>query len=307
LTGGERAASAYQIWGMALALLGTIAFAFRPVVVKLAYGAEGGEQLVSATTLLFLRMTLALPFFLLLAWWFRGGPKLSGRDWLAVAGLGLIGYYLASLLDFLGLQYIPAGLGRLLMFVYPTIVVILSFVFLRKKPSVKEILALAVTYAGIALVLSDRLGATPEHRQFLLGALLVFAASLSYAVYLVAGSAVVQRLGSARFTAYTMIASTVPAVVQFAVLETPAALDLPASVWGYAVLLATVCTVLPVFFVAEALKRIGANHFALIGALGPVTTVLADFALLGGSLGAAQILGAALVISGVLLVSVRRG
>jgi drug/metabolite transporter (DMT)-like permease len=295
---------------MVLALAGTIAFAFRPVVVKFAYFADGGEQLVSATTLLFLRMTLALPFFLMLAWWVRRShpesPRLGPRDWLAVAGLGLVGYYLASLLDFLGLQFIPAGFARLLMFVYPTIVVILSALFLKKHPSKSELAALAITYTGVAIVLSDRLGATPEDRRFLIGALLVFAASLSYAVYLVAGSAVVQRLGSARFTAYTMIASTVPAVLQFAVLETPAALQLPASVWGYAVVLATVCTVLPVFFVAEALKRIGANHFALIGALGPVTTVLADFALLGGSLGAAQILGAALVISGVLLVTVRR-
>jgi len=273
--------------------------------VKLAYAAGTGAHL-SATTLLFLRMSLSLPFFLAIAWWFRRGPRLERRDWLALGGLGLIGYYLASLLDFLGLQYIPAGLGRLIMFIYPTIVVLLSFLFLGKKPSAKELLALAVTYLGIALVLSDRLGATPEERRFLLGALLVFASSVCYAVYLVASSALVKRVGSGRFTAYTMIASTVPAVIQFGVLESRAALELPGAVWGYAVLLALACTVLPVLFVAEALKRIGANHFALIGALGPVTTVAADFALLEGALGAVQIVGAALVISGVLLVSIKR-
>ena len=103
-----------------------------------------------------------------------------------------------------------------------------------------------------------------------------------------------------------MIASTVPAVIQFAALESSAALELPGAVWGYAILLVIACTVLPVLFVAEALKRIGANHFALIGALGPVTTVFADFVLLGGALGAVQIMGAALVISGVLLVSLKR-
>jgi drug/metabolite transporter (DMT)-like permease len=103
-----------------------------------------------------------------------------------------------------------------------------------------------------------------------------------------------------------MIVSTVPAVVQFLALETGAALELPAQVWWYAILLATVCTVFPVFLVAEALKRIGANHFALIGALGPVTTVLADFALLEGALTGPQLLGGALVISGVLLVTLRR-
>lgn len=297
--------SRYRAWGIALALAGTVSFAFRPIVVKLAYAA-GASAHLSATTLLFLRMTLSLPFFLAIAWWFRRGPRLERRDWLALGGLGLIGYYLASLLDFLGLQYIPAGLGRLIMFIYPTIVVLLSFVFLKKKPSAKELLALAVTYSGIALVLSDRLGATPEQRRFLFGALLVFASSMCYAVYLVASSAMVQRVGSGRFTAYTMIASTVPAVIQFAVLESRAALELPGAVWGYAILLVIACTVLPVLFVAEALRRIGANHFALIGALGPVTTVFADFVLLGGALGAVQIMGAALVISGVLLVSLKR-
>ena len=296
----------YRFWGLVLALIGTITFAFRPVLVKLSYVATAGPGQISPTTVLFLRMMISLPFFLALAWWFRGGAKLERRDWLALAGLGLIGYYLASLLDFMGLQYIPAGVGRLIIFVYPTIVVLLSLFFLGKKPSVRELLALVVTYLGIALVLSDRLGETPEQRQFLFGAGLVFASAVSYAVYLVAGSELVKRVGSGRFTAYTMIASTVPAVIQFALLETSAALELPAAVWGYLTLIATVCTVLPVLFVAEALKRIGANHFALIGALGPVITVVADSALLAGPLGAVQLVGAALVISGVLLVSVKR-
>jgi drug/metabolite transporter (DMT)-like permease len=125
-------------------------------------------------------------------------------------------------------------------------------------------------------------------------------------VYLVTGSQLVKRAGSMRFTAYTMMVSTVPALLQFALLESPAALALPDVVWVYAILLAVACTVLPVFLVAEALKRIGANHFALIGALGPVTTVLADFALLEGALTPRQLLGGALVIGGVLLVSLKR-
>jgi len=202
---------------------------------------------------------------------------------------------------------VPAGLGRLIMFLYPTLVVILSALFLGKRPTARELGALAVTYAGIALVLSHQLGASPEHRMFLLGASLVFGSAMCYAVYLVTGSQLVRRVGSMRFTAYTMLVSTAPAVVQFALLEGPSALDLPGVVWLYAVLLATVCTVLPVFLVAEALKRIGANHFALIGALGPVTTVLADFVLLDGALTALQLAGGALVIGGVLLVTLKKG
>ena len=294
-------APAYRFWGIVFALAGTVTFAFRPVLVKMGYAAAP----VSATTLLFLRMTLSLPFFVAMAWWTRGGPPVAGRDWAGIVGLGLLGYYLASLLDFLGLRTLPAGIGRLIMFLYPTIVVLLSAAFLKKHPTRREIAALAITYTGIALVLSNQLGVAPEHRAAVTGALLIFSSAVCYAVYLVTGSQLVKRVGSLRFTAYTMIVSTAPAIVQFLALESPGALDLPADLWAVALTLATVCTVLPVLLVAEALKRIGANHFALIGALGPVTTVLADFLLLDGALGAAQLLGGALVIAGVLLVSVK--
>jgi drug/metabolite transporter (DMT)-like permease len=295
--------AAYRGWGLLFALAGTVAFAFRPVLIKLAYEAAP----VSATTLLFLRMMLSLPFFAAVAWWLRQAPPIARRDWMGIIGLGFLGYYLASLLDFLGLQYVPAGIGRLIMFLYPTLVVILSALFLAKRPTRRELVSLGMTYAGIALVLSHQLGASPEHRLFLLGAALIFGSSMCYAVYLVTGSQLVKKVGSMRFTAYTMMVSTVPAVVQFALLESPAALELPGVVWVYAVLLATVCTVLPVFLVAEALKRIGANHFALIGASGPLTTVFADFALLEGALTPLQMLGGALVVSGVLLVTLKKG
>jgi drug/metabolite transporter (DMT)-like permease len=294
---------AYRWTGIMFALGGTIAFAFRPVLVKLAYEAAP----VSATTLLFLRMALSLPFFAAVAWWLRREPALARRDWAGIVALGFLGYYLASLLDFLGLQYVPAGLGRLIMFLYPTLVVILSALFLARRPTPRELSALAMTYAGIALVLSRQLGAQPDNGLFLLGAALVFGSAMCYAVYLVTGSQLVQRVGSMRFTAYTMMVSTAPALVQFALLESPGALRLPGAVWLYAILLATVCTVLPVFLVAEALKRIGANHFALIGGLGPVTTVIADFGLLGGALTPLQLLGGALVVAGVLLVTLKKG
>jgi drug/metabolite transporter (DMT)-like permease len=292
----------YRMRGVAFALAGVISFAFRPVLIKLCYAAAP----VSATTLLFLRMSLSLPFFLAMAWWFRREQPIAQRDWLGIVGLGFLGYYLASLLDFLGLQYVPAGLGRLIMFLYPTLVVILSAIFLGKAATRKEITALAITYAGIALVLSNKLGVAPEHRQFMFGAMLIFGSATCYAVYLVTGSQLVKRVGSARFTAYTMIVSTVPAVAQFLALERVSALALPPTLWWYVLLLVTMCTVMPVFLVAEALKRIGANHFALIGALGPVTTVLADFFLMDGALSPLQVVGGALVISGVLLVSVKR-
>jgi drug/metabolite transporter (DMT)-like permease len=291
----------YRLWGIVFALAGTIAFAFRPVLIKLGYAAAP----VSPTTLLFLRMTLSLPFFLGMAWWMRAGAPIARRDWLGILGLGFLGYYLASLLDFIGLQYVSAGVGRLIMFLYPTLVIVLSAIFLARPPTRRELAALVVTYAGIALVLSGQIAAGPASRAFVFGALLIFAAAMCYAVYLVTGSQLVRRVGSLRFTAYTMIVSTVPAVVQFFLLEPAGALELPAQVWWIAIVLATGCTALPTLLVAEALKRIGANQFALIGALGPVTSVVADVLILDGALGLMQILGGALVILGVLLVSLK--
>jgi drug/metabolite transporter (DMT)-like permease len=280
-----------------------LAFSLRPILIKLSYAAHP----VSPNTLLFLRMTLSLPFFLAIAWWLRSQePRLAGRDWLNVGLLGLIGYYGASFLDFIGLQYVGAGVGRLILFLFPTLVLLLSFLFLHKKPAARELVALVVSYAGIALVVSTQIAPTSEGRLFLFGALLIFSGAFLYAVYLVAGSQVVRRVGSMRFTAYSMAISSIPAVLQFFALEPLCALDLPGKVWLYAVVLATLSTVVPVFLQAEALKRIGANHFAIIGAVGPVSVAVTSAAGLDEPFTWVQAAGGLLVIFGVLLVSVKR-
>jgi drug/metabolite transporter (DMT)-like permease len=295
--------AAYRAWGITFAVIGVLAFSLRPILIKLSYAAHP----VSPSTLLFLRMTLSLPFFLVIGWWLRAQePRLAARDWLNIGLLGFLGYYGASFLDFLGLQYVGAGVGRLILFLFPTLVLLLSFLFLRKTPSGREIAALVVSYAGIALVVSSQAAPSSGGRLFLFGALLIFGGALLYAVYLVAGSQVVKRVGSMRFTAYSMAISSIPAVVQFLLLEPVTALDLPAAVWGYAGVLATVSTVLPVFLQAEALKRIGANHFALIGAVGPVSVALTSALGLDEPFTWVQGVGGLLVISGVLLVSMKR-
>ena len=290
-----------RAWGIVFAFVGVLAFSFRPILIKLSYAAHP----VSPVTLLFLRMTLSLPFFLVIGWWLRNQePRLTKRDWAAIAGLGFLGYYAASFLDFVGLQWVGAGVGRLILYLFPTLVLLLSFLFLHKKPTWREIAALVLSYAGIALVLSNQLGI--ESRLFALGAALVFASALCYAAYLVAGSQVVKRVGSMRFTAYSTVVATVPAVLQFAVMESPGALELPPAVWSYAIVLATVVTVLPLFLQAEALHRIGANHFALIGAVGPVSVAVTSALGLDEPFTWIQALGGALVILGVLLVSLKR-
>ena len=295
--------AAYRGWGIAFAVLGVLAFSVRPILIKLSYGAAP----VTPTTLLFLRMTLSLPFFLAIGWWLRNRePRLTARDWLNVGLLGFVGYYGASFLDFLGLQYVGAGVGRLILFLFPTLVLLLSFLFLHKKPTGRELLALLVSYAGIALVVSSQIAPTAQGRLFLFGALLIFLGAFFYAVYLVAGSQVVKRVGSMRFTAYSMVISSLPAVLQFFVLEPMSALELPARVWIYAIVLATFSTVLPVFLQAEALKRIGANHFAIIGAVGPVSVAITSALGLDEPFTWVQAVGGLLVIFGVLLVSSKR-
>ena len=293
----------YRGWGIAFALVGVLAFSFRPILIKLSYAAHP----VSPNTLLFLRMALSLPFFLIIAWWLRGQqPRLTARDWGGVASLGFIGYYAASFLDFIGLQYVGAGVGRLILFLYPTLVLVISSLFLRNNPTLRQVGALVLSYAGIALVVSDQVGATPEGKLFVLGVMLVFASALCYAIYLVAGSELVKRIGSMRFTAYSMVVATLPAIAQFLVLEPRGALELPPSVWTYAIILATVSTVLPLFLQAEALRRIGATEFALVGAVSPVSVAVMSALGLDEPFGLRQAAGAALVICGVLLVSLKR-
>jgi drug/metabolite transporter (DMT)-like permease len=297
-------ASSYRNWGLVFALCGILSFSFRPILIKLSYAAYP----ITPTTLLFLRMALSAPFFLVIAWWLRKQePRLTQRDWAGVVGMGLVGYYAASFLDFIGLQYVGAGVGRLILFLYPTLVLVLSFAFLHKRPGRREIAALVLSYAGIALVVSDQIGASTQGRLFLLGVLLIFASALCYATYLVAGSQLVRRIGSMRFTAYSTLVASAPAVVQFLALEPAGALDLPAQVWTYAVLIATVATVLPLFLQAEALRRIGANEFALVGAASPVSVAVLSALGLDEPFGPRQMAGAALVIGGVLLVSLKKG
>jgi drug/metabolite transporter (DMT)-like permease len=291
--------ASYRAIGVAMAIVGVVCFSLRPIFIKLAYGI-----VVDPITLLALRMVFSLPFFLAAAAWVgrdRKRAPLVGRDAWAIVLLGFVGYYFASFADFLGLQYVSSGLGRLILFVYPTLVVILSLVFLHKRPSAREVVALVVTYSGIALVMSNAVGGA--NANLALGAALCFASAAGYAVYLVASSRVVQRVGSIRFTAYAMSVASAFCILQFLLLRPLSALDLPREVYGLALAMALVSTVLPVFITSEALKRIGANQVALYGALGPVTTIFFGWMGLDEIMTPVQLAGALLVLGGVLLVT----
>ncbi len=291
----------YRAWGIGLALVGVLAFSVRPILIKLAYA-----YVTDPVTLIALRMVFSLPFFLAMAFWVRrdsARAPLARRDWWAVLVLGFLGYYLASFLDFLGLQYVSAGLGRLVLFLYPTITVLLSALFLRKYVSRRDIVALVISYAGLALVLSQ--GFAGENRNLMLGALLVFGSAVCYAVYLVSSSQVVMRIGSVRFTAYATTVASLLCILQFLLLRPLSALQLPPQVYGLAIAMALGCTVLPVFVTSEALRRIGANQVAIIGAAGPVTTIFLGWLGLEEKMTLLQMAGAVLVLVGVMLVTIK--
>ena len=284
-----------------MAVAGVACFSLRPILIKLAYG-----YVVDPVTLLALRMIFSLPFFLAAAAWVGRDAErkpLARRDAWAIVALGFVGYYFSSFVDFLGLQYISAGLGRLILFTYPTLVVLLSLAFLRKRPAAREVVALAVTYAGIALVMAN--AARGANVDLPLGAALCFASAAGYAVYLVASSQVVLRIGSLRFTAYAMSVASAFCILQFLLLRPLSALALPGPVYGLAIAMALVSTVLPVFITSEALKRIGANQVALLGALGPVTTLFFGWLGLDEVMTPVQLAGAALVLAGVVLVTLK--
>ena len=296
-------ARGWFVAGLLLAIGGVVCFSLRPIFIKLAYA-----WVTDPITLLALRMVFSVPFFIAAALWVRsatGHRPLAGRELAAVVELGILSYYGASFLDFLALQYIPAGLGRLLLFTYPTIVVILSAVLLRKGVTGREVAALVLTYAGLLLVFAQSL--EEEQKNFWLGAGFAFASSICYAVYLVAGAEVISRVGSVRFTAYAMSAASVACILQFLLLRPLSALDVPAPVYGYAIAMAVLSTALPVFMTSEALRRVGANTVAIIGALGPVTTIVFGWLGLEETMTPLQLAGAALVLVGVVVISLKPG
>jgi drug/metabolite transporter (DMT)-like permease len=296
----------YNLIGVALAAGGAIAFSLRPILVKLAY-----EDMSDPVTLLALRMIFSLPFLAVAALLHRHSSApavpITRRDALALAGLGFIGYYLSSFLDMIGLQYIGAGIGRLLIFLYPTIVVIISAVVLGKRISRREVAALFVTYAGVALVVSGQFDRPSANFWF--GASLVMAAAVTQSIYLVGGGEIVARLGSIRFTAYATAAASFYCIAQFLMLRPLGALVLPLRVYELAIAMALFCTVLPLFMVAEALRRIGASRVAMISALGPAATVVSGYLGLDERMTLLQSIGGILIVSGVLIVAaqVRKG
>ena len=287
--------------GMALAVLAAFGFSFKAILVKLAY-----PYGVEPITLLALRMAFALPAFLWVGFSAsRNAPALGLRDWSAVAVLALLGYYGASILDFNGLKYISAGLERLILFTYPTLTLLFGVVLHGRAITRREVLALALCYAGIAAAFAHDLQIAGDAAVVWLGGGLVFASSVSYALYLSGSAGMIAKLGAARCTALVMLAATAATGGHFLATQPLAALVQPWPVYALGAAMGLFCTVLPVFALSAAIRRIGSGQVALVGMLGPLLTIVFAWLLLGEGFSTAQMVGCALVIAGVASVSRR--
>jgi len=287
--------------GLALAMAGSVMFSAKAIVVKLAY-----RHGVDAATLLALRMLISLPFFVAALWWTsRGAAALSRREHVLLVVIGLLGYYLASYLDFLGLQFISAALERLILYLNPTLVLLLSVLVLRRPVTRFDLIALALSYGGILLVFWHDVRL--EADGVVLGAALVFGSAACYAVYLVLSGELVRKVGAIRLTAYAMCVATAGVFVQFVAMRALASLAQPAPVLWLSLVNAVLCTVLPVFATMMAVARIGAGSVALAGMIGPVSTIALGYVLLGEPVSGWQVAGTALVLAGVFVLSRKAG
>jgi drug/metabolite transporter (DMT)-like permease len=292
--------------GLLLAMAGAIAFSGKAIIVKLAY-----QYGVDAVTLLMLRMLFALPFFVAIAWWTgrraraAGTQPLSRRDILGVLGLGLTGYYLASFLDFAGLSYISASLERLILYLNPTLVLLLGLALYGKRITRPQALGMAISYGGVLLVFGHEVNLAGG--DVALGALLVFASAVSYAIYLSYSGELVQRLGSLRLVGLATSVACVLCIGQYVVLRPmEAVLTVAPEVVWLSVLNATLCTVVPVLMVMMAIERIGSGLAAQVGMVGPMSTIAMGVLLLDEPMNGWIVAGTVLVLLGVYVVSRKR-
>jgi drug/metabolite transporter (DMT)-like permease len=294
--------------GAALVITSAVAFSAKAIFVKLAYGDPTAAVRADPVTLLTMRMGLALPLFALIAWWSSRGAKysLSRRDWLLLMGIGMMGYYGASLFDFWGLLYISASLERLILFLNPTLVVIFSALLLSYRIQVRDLFALVTSYAGIALVFTHDLSIDREN--VLLGGTLVMASAMLYAAYLVGGGQMIKRVGAVRFAAYASIVSAAAIMLHFLLTRDLSFLTGQSSrVWELTGFMALISTVLPVVMMAEGIRRVGSSNAAMMSSIGPIATIFMAAVFLGEPITFIQLAGAALVMIGVLAISLKKG
>ena len=285
-----------------LVIIGAILFATKPVLIKLMYVTDDLE----AIHVLFIRMLFSVPFYLFILFRYKSKAEVKEQlqlNWKPILLLGFIGYYLSSYLDFKGLQYISAGLERVILFLNPTMVLILSALYFSKKIKLFQIIAIGISYLGIAIAFLSQTNMA-DQSSLVIGGGLVFLAAFSYAIYLVGAEAYIKRVGTVPFTCYTMVIAFFIISLQY-VLTTPLSdmIEFKSEIYLYGIYIAAFSTIIPSFMIAEGIKRIGANNASIISAVGPVATIIMAWFILHEKVSTMQVVGSALVILGVIFIS----
>lgn len=285
-----------------LAITGIVMFSAKAIMVKLSYRYDA-----DVLTVLLLRMVFALPFYLVFA--YRSSKKSDGyhmtkKDIVTLVALGFVGYYAASYFDFLGLKFISASLERLILFVYPTLVILITWVALQKRPSRVQVIAIIITYAGIFLAFADDLEMSGD--GLWKGVIFIFLSAFTYAIYLVGSGSMIPRIGPVRFTAYAMIISCILVIIHYSIMNSTEVLHQPWQIYALGFAMAVISTVIPSFLISEAIKRIGASNFAIYGSLGPISTIILAIIFLGERLDFYQIAGTVVVIFGVSIINLKK-
>jgi len=300
----QRNSSAYIVGGVLISMLGAICFSTKAIVVKLAYL----EYPVDAITLLAIRMIFSLPFFLVSAMVTsnkKENVRFTKRQWIDIAVLGCFGYYISSLLDFEGLKFVSAGIERLILFVYPTFVLLISAFWMKRKVRRIEWIAVLITYAGLFIAFIGE-ARFQESDGFYFGSTLILICAVTYAIYIAGSGSLIPSVGAIKFNSYAMSFAAAAVLIHFMFTSTQSVLGLPFSIYGYGFLMAILSTVIPSYLVSISIKRLGANTTAVIASIGPVSTILQAALLLGESVSALEIAGTGFIILGILVISWKR-
>ncbi|KZZ06570.1 hypothetical protein A3746_03075 [Oleibacter sp. HI0075] len=285
--------------GLTLAFTAAFLFSTKPIIIKWLYSLG-----MSAMPLMGLRMVIALPVYLVIGWvlWKRMEQKPAGKTILRAAAVGLLGYYLASLLDLSGLEYVSAQLERLMLYAYPSMVVVIGALFFGAKVSRSVIPALLLTYAGLGVMYGHDLQIAPpgtSNADITKGTLLIIGSALSFSLFILFSKRGIAELGSLFFTCVSMASATLATLVHYVITEGISLPDMDATRWSGTLLLALLATVVPSFMVSEAIKRIGPAKASVSGTIGPVMTTIMAILFLGEPFGWAAVVGMTLVMIGV--------
>jgi drug/metabolite transporter (DMT)-like permease len=287
--------------------LGTILFSTKAIWVKLCFK----STTIDASSLLMLRMLFSLPFYAAAMWYFFSHQQLKkakASTYFVACLIGILGYYMSSLFDFIGLQYVSASIERIILFIYPTLAVLLNLLIFKVAISKKQWIAIFITYIGIGLAYWGELNQIPDTKMFFFGTWMIFLCAVTFALYLVGSGKIIPKIGAPQFTSLSMLAASVGIFIHYVVTHRQgisSIADMPilhSSSLGYVIALALIATVIPSFLISGGMKRIGSNDLAIISSIGPVSTLLQARLVLNEAFSWEQILGTVFVVLGVILV-----